>query len=106
MGRRNPAVAALAAVIVLGSVSAAGGFAVQNGRLQTAPGTSEASRREAQLKRLDSMIAEARSKSLSRKPGQRFGSLALLDEAAGLARELGVFAGKAPNSASPGGAWR
>ena len=99
--RRNPVVAALGSVLVVGSVTAATGFAVQNARLQAALRESQANgkaaadnQREAQLKRLDSLIAEARATTLGRKPGQRFESLARLDEAAGLARELGVFAEK------------
>jgi serine/threonine protein kinase/WD40 repeat protein/Tfp pilus assembly protein PilF len=103
--RRNPAVALLLTVILVGSVSAAVVFAVQRddlrvalkqseddrGALTVSQGNALARQREAQLKQLDSMISEARATTLGRKPGQRFASLALLDRATALARELGVL---------------
>jgi serine/threonine protein kinase/WD40 repeat protein/Tfp pilus assembly protein PilF len=89
--RRNPAIASLVGFIVAASVLAAVLFAAQSGRLRVALKASEDDRREARLRRLDSMIAEAHSKILGRKPGQRFESLALLEEATALARELDVL---------------
>ncbi len=107
--RRNKAVAALLTALVAGSATAAAVFAIQGEQLRGALRDSEDDRkalvrsegeavrheREARLKLLDSMTAEARAKTLGRKPGQRFESLALLDKAAALARELGVLPEKA-----------
>jgi serine/threonine protein kinase/WD40 repeat protein/tetratricopeptide (TPR) repeat protein len=96
--RRNKAVASLLGFILLAAVSAAVVFGLQSSRLRVALKESEddrleatRSQRDTQFKRLDSMIAEARATILGRKPGQRFASLARLDEAAALARELGVL---------------
>jgi serine/threonine protein kinase/WD40 repeat protein len=107
--RRNKAVAALLSVLFLSAVSAAIVFAVQGQELRAALNSSEKDRRdliisqkesvrqerEARLRRLDSMIAEARGKTLGRRPGQRFESLARLDEGVALARELDVLPSRA-----------
>jgi WD40 repeat protein len=99
--RRNKRLAGLLALIVLASVSAAVVFAIQGERLRSALQASEddrekltISQREAELRRLDSMIAEARGTTLGRRPGQRFESLRRLDAATALARELGVLPDK------------
>src|SRR5207249_109999 len=58
--RRNKVVAGLLAFIMLASLSATAVFYFQNRRLGVALKASEDDRREARLRQLDSMIAEAR----------------------------------------------
>ena len=81
--RRNPGwtamIAGLASLLLIGAV---GGTALSVWALRAESQTQE--------KLFESRISEAQALSLSRRPGQRFQSLALLDEAGQLARSLGL----------------
>ena len=81
--RRNPGwtamIAGLASLLLIGAV---GGTALSVWALRAESQTQE--------KLFESRISEARALSLSRRPGQRFQSLALLDEASQLAKSLGL----------------
>ncbi|HLN29984.1 MAG TPA: protein kinase [Gemmataceae bacterium] len=79
--RRNPGWAAMIASLAgLLLISAVGGTALSLWALRAEGQTRE--------KLFESRVSEARALSLSRRPGQRFGSLALLDEAGQLAKML------------------
>jgi eukaryotic-like serine/threonine-protein kinase len=85
--RRNPGwtgmIAGVASLLLIGAV---GGTALSVWALRAESQTQE--------RLFESRISEARALSLSRRPGQRFQSLALLDEAGQLAKSLGLPKGR------------
>jgi WD40 repeat protein len=92
--RRNPRWAAmLAAVAGLLLVIAVGASLLSLG-LHSALGRARDAEGDAREKLFEALLSEARSKSLSRRPGQRFESLALLEQARDLAQELNLPAQK------------
>lgn len=80
---RNPRVAGLAATVASLLVVLAVGATIAAIYFQK-------SEHRASERLLDSLIAQAEANRLSRRPGQRFGSLRLLKEALQLAQQLGV----------------
>src|SRR5262245_23703734 len=93
--KRNPAVASLLGVVGVLLLVVAVGSLVKNaelsrkgGELRQALTESEANRRDADEKLFGALVAQAKAVSLSQRPGRRFGSLRLVDEARALARRL------------------
>jgi serine/threonine protein kinase/WD40 repeat protein/Flp pilus assembly protein TadD len=84
--RRNPGWAAVAGLVLL---VAAGTSALS---IKLSAALSRAGKAEAGLSRkvYESRIAEARAKTLSRRPGQKFESLALLEEASRQAQDMNL----------------
>jgi hypothetical protein len=90
-GRRNPIeAAALASVVGLLLVIAVGA-SLLSVKLSTALGRAQDAEQETQKKLFDSQVAQARAIQLSRRSGQRFESLALLDRAGALAHDLNLL---------------
>jgi serine/threonine protein kinase/WD40 repeat protein len=82
--RRNPAVAALIGAVAALLVALAAGSLSTAWRFRA---IADAARREATERLFDSKVTEARAKRLSGTVGQRFESLRLLSEAAGIVRQ-------------------
>ncbi len=95
--RRNPAVATLAAsVLLLLTVTSVGGV-VMSLRLDASLRKADASllqtqeaEREGKRKLFESYVSDADATRMSRRPGQRFGSLRRIRDALELAREIGL----------------
>jgi WD40 repeat protein len=81
--RRNPVVASLTAAVIALVAAFAGLVLLDNHRLRQ---EKDATRRQL----YESLVAQARATRLSRRIGQRFESLKVLEEAAGIARQLNL----------------
>jgi WD40 repeat protein/tetratricopeptide (TPR) repeat protein len=106
--RRNPAlsaVGAVAAVLLVATAAVSLAWSVSRGAALTEARTAQMisdgradragqAERAARLRLFEAKLNEARSHTASRRPGQRFLSLAALREATGLARELGLPPGR------------
>jgi serine/threonine protein kinase/WD40 repeat protein/Tfp pilus assembly protein PilF len=89
-GRRNPKEAALLASVAGLLLVIALGASLLSVKLSTALGRAQEAEQETQKKLFDALVAQARATRLSRRSGQRFESLALLDQASALARSLDI----------------
>jgi serine/threonine protein kinase/WD40 repeat protein/tetratricopeptide (TPR) repeat protein len=88
--RRNPLVATLiGASLLLLTVIAVGGV-VMSLNLGEALEKSQRHEREGKRKLFESYVSEADAKRMSRRPGQRFGTLRSIREALKIAREVGL----------------
>jgi serine/threonine protein kinase/WD40 repeat protein/Tfp pilus assembly protein PilF len=92
--RRNPRAAVLLATVAGLLLVIAVGASLLSLGLHSALGRARDAEGDARAKLFEALLAEARSKSLSRRPGQRFESLALLEQARDLAQELNLPAQK------------
>jgi WD40 repeat protein/Tfp pilus assembly protein PilF len=88
--RRNPLWAAAMTTVAVLLVVIAVGSLWWSIDLEAALYRARQAEAEAARKLFDSRVSEARARSLSRQPGQRFASLALLDEATRQARDLNL----------------
>jgi serine/threonine protein kinase/WD40 repeat protein len=87
--RRNPAVAALLAAVVVLLAAVATVSTLSALRLQVALKDTAAAERAARLREAEALVGQAYGTRLSRRPGQRFAALAALHKAAKIGRELG-----------------
>jgi serine/threonine protein kinase/WD40 repeat protein len=87
--QRNPAVAALAAAVVLLLGVLSGGALVKNAQLATALDVSEEANRKANERLWESLRDQARSMRMSRHAGQRIESLQAIQEALKLPLQAG-----------------
>jgi serine/threonine protein kinase/WD40 repeat protein/Flp pilus assembly protein TadD len=88
--RRNPALAGLSAALAGLLLVVAVGASLLSLELHGALERTRVADRQTQRRLLDSLVAQARAVQRGRRSGQRVEALALLDQAADLARELGV----------------
>jgi len=87
-GRRNPGRMALLASVAFLLLVIAVGASFGAVQLNQAFQRAQRAERDSQEKLFDALLAQARGSTLSRRPGQRFGSLKVLAEATRLARRL------------------
>jgi serine/threonine protein kinase/WD40 repeat protein len=87
--RRNPAWAAMIGCVAALSLVIAIGLSVGLVRLQAALGRAQTAERSTKERLYHSLVQQALATSRSRRPGQRFESLAKVSEATRLAREQG-----------------
>jgi eukaryotic-like serine/threonine-protein kinase len=87
--RRNPAVASLLGCVaaLLVAVAVVSTFAVV--RMDTALGQTRQAEREARLREAEALVSQAHGTRYSHRVGQRFETLAALQKAAAIGRELG-----------------
>jgi serine/threonine protein kinase/WD40 repeat protein len=86
--QRNPRVAGLLATVALLLVTIAAVSTISAARLSTALGEARAAGRQARLREAEALIGQALGIRYSRRPGQRFETLAPFKKAAKIGREL------------------
>jgi serine/threonine-protein kinase len=87
--RRNPVIAALGGVVLGLLVAVIGVLFLSGRRLEAELSRTRAAERQARLREAEALIGQARGTRTSRRPGQRFESLAALEKAAAIGHELG-----------------
>jgi serine/threonine protein kinase/WD40 repeat protein len=91
LARRNPTVALLVTAVAVLLVASAGGAWWAVFQLRAENARTGAAERDARERLIQSRQDQARAALASRRPGQRYDSLAAVAEAAQVARELGTF---------------
>jgi serine/threonine protein kinase/WD40 repeat protein len=87
--RRNPTVASLLGCVALLLVTVAVVSTFSAAQMNAALGKTTAAEREARLREAEALLGQAHGTRYSRRGGQRFETLAALDKAAAIGRELG-----------------
>ena len=87
--RRHPAVAGLAATVAAFAVIIAAGSTIAAWKLQAALTTARDAERRKSEQLIDTVLSQADANRLSRRPGQRFETLRLLQAACERADEIG-----------------